>query len=382
MRYPKLMRVRPGISGIPVSTTVMVTIVSRVDRPLGDVEAHPVAHEDAALGRDHQGPAAVVAGVDVGRAGRQQEEDGSQPDGRGQAQRRPGPPVEESLGGHRGSPSFGPAKTYQSNVQESRAVLNVARHRWVRSGDRMKKAALWVFWLVPAVAWAQGGKEGLPTLAPLVESVKGAVVNVDVQSRRDDASGSDEDLLDRFFSGRHPRGEVRSGIGSGFFIDPRGLVLTNNHVVEGAMLDSRAPRRRPRLRGEGARARPAHRRGAAAGEGEGREPAGGEAGRLVGDAGGRLGDGDRQPVRARLDRYRSGIVSRARPQHRRGALRSVPPDRRGDQPGQLGRAALQPEGRGDRHQHRDRRRRHRASASRCRRTWRGRSFPSWRRSTR
>jgi serine protease Do len=68
----------------------------------------------------------------------------------------------------------------------------------------------------------------LPSFAPLAESVKAAVVNVEVSSR---GHGERNEQILR--GGQHP--QVRQGAGSGFLIDSRGYVITNNHVVEGAV---------------------------------------------------------------------------------------------------------------------------------------------------
>ena len=101
----------------------------------------------------------------------------------------------------------------------------------------------------------------------------------------------------------------------------------------------------------------------------------GAARRLGRAAGRRVGDGDRQPVRPQADgqrRHRQRGRTRPRRHHR---LRGLHPDRRRDQPRQLGRPAREPRGARHRHQHRDRLADRRLSGRRLRdpdRTWRAR----------
>jgi len=77
------------------------------------------------------------------------------------------------------------------------------------------------------------------SLAPLVESVKGAVVNVEVQARARAARtriALPPGWSEHFGLPEAPQGgaPLQQGLGSGFLIDAQGLLLTNNHVVDNA----------------------------------------------------------------------------------------------------------------------------------------------------
>jgi serine protease Do len=89
----------------------------------------------------------------------------------------------------------------------------------------------------------------LPSLAPLVAHVLPAVVNISVEltqqaAMQDEGNGGTpalpfgppfDQFLRRFFQNQLPNSEEHvMALGSGFVIDPRGYIVTNNHVVDHA----------------------------------------------------------------------------------------------------------------------------------------------------
>ena len=73
------------------------------------------------------------------------------------------------------------------------------------------------------------------SFAPIVRQTAGAVVNVYAKRSERRQNAAIEEYFRRFFGDNAPgvpRGRSQSSLGSGVIVDPSGLVITNNHVIE------------------------------------------------------------------------------------------------------------------------------------------------------
>ncbi len=99
-----------------------------------------------------------------------------------------------------------------------------------------------IFLVLTAPAWsalpAEVDGEPLPSLAPILEQVMPAVVNVHTRTRVQVRTSPffDDPFFRRFFDfPTVPRERVQQSLGSGVIVDAgAGLILTNNHVIDGA----------------------------------------------------------------------------------------------------------------------------------------------------
>jgi len=108
--------------------------------------------------------------------------------------------------------------------------MNARARRFAAVGRAAQRVFLAALLALPAVAAAQLPAQQVPSLAPMIERVSPAVVNISISGRI-----TDDPLFRRFLPEQPGRDREVSSSGSGVIVDAeRGYILTNHHVIANA----------------------------------------------------------------------------------------------------------------------------------------------------